>query len=123
MTLRWRCTDVGSSATTPLSVSNATYFMLGSREPRNLPRMLTPSTRSPDSDSTAMMVATASYSTALPALRAAAPPSVLTDVTCASTLPMASEASALPRPICRSSARMRACRNGSVTPPTSYSGA
>ena len=50
-----------------LQASTSTHLILGSLLERNFPRMLTASTRSPLSDSTAMIVFTHSYSTALPA--------------------------------------------------------
>jgi len=63
---RWRCTAFGSMATTLMSVFKATYRMLLSLFERNFPRMLTPSTRRPESASMSRMVSTASYKMELP---------------------------------------------------------
>jgi hypothetical protein len=59
--LRCRWTAFGSTATTLMSVFKATYLMLLSRFDKNFPRMLTPSTRRPESASMSRMVSTASY--------------------------------------------------------------
>lgn len=61
MVLRCRWTAFGSTATTLMRVFKATYLILLSRLERNFPRMLTPSTRRPESASMSRIVRTASY--------------------------------------------------------------
>lgn len=59
-------TAFGSTATTLINVFKATYRMLLSLLVRNLPSMLTPRTRRPESASMSRMVSTASYRIELP---------------------------------------------------------
>lgn len=64
--LRCLWTAFGSTATTLIRVLRATYLMLLSLLAKNLPRMLTPSTRKPESASISRIVSTASYKMELP---------------------------------------------------------
>lgn len=66
MVLRCRWTAFGSTATTLMRVFRATYRILLSRLDRNFPRILTPSTRSPESASMSRIVSTASYNIEFP---------------------------------------------------------
>ena len=118
MVFRCRWTAFGSIATTLMRVLRATYRVLLSLLERNLPRMLTPRTRRPESASMSRMVSTASYRMELPTFFDA---SVLV-ATCARMSFICSLVVASPLPKMRSSRRILICRKGSVMPATSCSG-
>jgi hypothetical protein len=119
MVFRCRCTAFGSTATTLISVLRATYLMLLSRFDRNFPRMLTPSTRSPESASMSRIVSTASYRIEFPTFF---DESVFV-ATCARISLICSLTWTSPRARTRRSCSSLHCRNGSVMPVTSCSGA
>ena len=94
MVFRCLWTAFGSTATTLINVFNATYRILLSLFVRNFPRILTPSTRRPESASMSKIVRTDSYRIELPTffeesvfVATCANISLICSLVCASPLP------------------------------------
>ena len=106
-------------STTLWRLYSATKRTLFSLFMRKRPRMLIPRTRSPELASMPMMVRTHSASTELPGFLEL---SVLVAIYARMSL-ISSEASEFFSPNLLSTWSIFTCRKGSLTPPTSYSGA